>query len=103
MPPTCDDAGRAGRRRFIRLPGAALLAVALAVILAGAAVTRGGSPSGHPTLRSAAMAATVDADRLGRDRASRSSFRAEEPVPPTAVTVTHDGSRRDVLASAPTV
>src|SRR5207237_992815 len=98
--------GKTNEPAFLPAVGAALaaardetvvLTVAVALRLGVAAVRRGGSKSAGPPLRSAAMTATVDADRLARDRASRSSVRAEEPAAPTAVTVTHDGSRRDVF------
>jgi hypothetical protein len=42
-------------------------------------------------------------DHLAPDRASRSGVREEEPVPPSAVSVTSDGSSRDVFVAAGTV
>ena len=48
------------------------------------------------------MASALAADHLAPDRASRSGPR-EEPDPPTAVTVTSDGSSRDVFVTAGTV
>ena len=61
----------------------ALVTAALVATAGGAAVIRNGSAGHGPTLRSAAMAASVDADRLVRDRASRSAFR-DLPLPPPA-------------------
>lgn len=76
------------------------MTVAAAAI--GAAVVRGVSGE-RPTLRSAALAASIDADHLARDRASRSAFRDPEPTPQTTVTVTHDGQSAVVMTSAATV
>ena len=76
----------------------------MAVPVAGL-VMAGGGPS-HPgaqTLRSAAMAVTVDADHLAPDRASRSAVRDEEPPASKVVTVVHDGTRRAVVAPTATV
>ncbi|HYT39044.1 MAG TPA: hypothetical protein VEN99_06015, partial [Acidimicrobiia bacterium] len=94
MPPTSTDTGQGGRRGIGRL-GAGLLAAALVVPVTGMAAGLGGrSHRGGQTLRSAALAVTVDADRLARDRASRSASRNEIPVPPQPVTVVHDGTRQ---------
>ncbi|MDQ1490258.1 MAG: hypothetical protein QOJ23_2772 [Actinomycetota bacterium] len=104
MPPTSTDTRRRVRRRFSGRSAATFLVVALAVPLAGVAALRGASHSGGPTLRSAAMAAGVDGDRLYRDRASRSAVRDEQPATPAkAVTLVHDGTRREVATAAPTV
>jgi resuscitation-promoting factor RpfB len=71
-------------------------------VVGGGALARSGSSPQRPTLRSAAMAASVDADRLARDRASRSAFRVE-PAPPETVTVTHDGVTSETTTAAATV
>jgi resuscitation-promoting factor RpfB len=105
MPSTSPDtAPRRRRRRFSGRSAPAVVAVTVATAAMGAAIVRGVS-SERPTLRSAALAASIDADHLARDRASRSEFREPEPAPaPQAkVTVTHDGSSRDVMTSAATV
>src|SRR6266850_6595702 len=101
MPPTSPDAPDGARRRLIGLSGAAVAAVLVAAV-SGAAVVRIASGGHRPTLRSAALAASVDADRLERGRASRSAFR-DEPVPPKQVSVTHDGSTTAVSTAAATV
>src|SRR5437764_14486191 len=102
MPPTSPDAPHATRRRLIGLFGATLAAAVLVAAAGGVAVVRIASGGHGPTLRSAALAASVDADRLGRDRASRSAFR-DEVVPPKPVSVTHDGSTTAVSTPAATV
>jgi hypothetical protein len=105
MAPTSTDTPRRDRRRFSGRSAAAFLVVALAVPTAGVAALRGASRSGGPTLRPAAMAASVDGDRLYRDRASRSAVRDEQPAatPAKPVTVVHDGTRREVATAARTV
>jgi hypothetical protein len=102
MPPTSPDAAPTRPRRLAGRPRVAVLALALPVALVGGLALRGGSRPHQPTLRSAAIAASVDADRLERDRASRSAWR-DDPVPPKKVRVTADGSTREVFASAATV
>ncbi len=103
MPSTSPDAApRRGRRRFTGRSVPAVVAVTVAAAAIGAVVVRGAPPE-RPTLRSAALAASIDADHVARDRASRSAFRAPDPAPQTKVTVTHDGSSRDVVTSAATV
>ena len=103
MPPTSTDTG-SGRRRPTGRVAAGVLAAAVAVPVAGLAMAGGGpSHPGAQTLRSAAMAATFDADHLAPDRASRSAFRDEEPPAPKSVTVVHDGTRQAVVAPAATV
>src|SRR6266851_3485363 len=102
MPPTSTDATEGTRRRLSGVTGAGIVTAVLVTLVAGGIVLRGGSGSHRPTLRSAAIAASVDADRLARDRASRSEWR-DEPVPPKKVTVTHDGSTTEVVATAATV
>ena len=103
MPPTSTDTRRGLLRRLSGRFGVAAVAVALAVPVAGAAVLRGSKSSGS-TLRSAAIAATADAGRLGRDRASRSAFRDEPaPIQNRVVTVVHDGQRQEVSTAATTV
>jgi len=102
MPSTSPDA--APRRRW-SLSGRAAPAVVAATVAAaamGAAVVRGVSAE-RPTLRSAALAASIDADHLARDRASRSAFRDPQPAPQAKVTVTHDGQSSEVMTSAATV
>jgi hypothetical protein len=74
----------------------------VATAAVGVAAVRGLS-SDRPTLRSAALAASIDADHLARDRASRSAVREPDPPPQTKVTVTHDGVSREVMTSAATV
>jgi len=103
MPPTSPDVGRARRRRIGGVPGPALIAVVVAAMAVGAAVVRGGSSPHRPTLRSAAMAASLDADHLARDRASRSFAREPELAPAKTVKVTHDGSTTEVASSAASV
>jgi hypothetical protein len=102
MPPTSPDTPHGTRRRLIGLAGAAVVAAVLVAGVGGAAVVRIASGGHGPTLRSAALAASVDADRLERDRASRSAFR-DEAVPPKPVSVTHDGSTTAVSTAAATV
>jgi rare lipoprotein A len=104
MPPTCPDVSDARRRdgRLAHRRWALLLAAVLAVPVAGLAVARG-VPGGSSHRLAAAPAAAIEPDHLVRDRASRSSWREEEPVPPKAVTVTHDGSSSDVFSTAATV
>jgi hypothetical protein len=80
MPPTSTDAWKRHRRRVAGLSGAAVVAVVVVAAAGGSAVARNVSGGHRPTLRSAALAASVDADRLARDRASRSDFR-DLPVP----------------------
>jgi hypothetical protein len=77
-----------------------VLAVFVAAVCAGVAGARSGSggPSRRPT---ATLTAAVD--HLAPERASRSFARDEEPVPPQAVTVTHDGSSTEAFTSAATV
>ncbi|HEV7535429.1 MAG TPA: hypothetical protein VGP90_07315, partial [Acidimicrobiia bacterium] len=72
MPPTSTDTRK--RRQ------AAALAALLALPVGGAALARSHASASGPTLRSAALSASVDADRRARDRASRSGFR-DEPAP----------------------
>src|SRR5581483_7839952 len=103
MPSTSPDT--APRRRRWSLSGRAAPAVVAATVAAGAmgaAVVRGVSAE-RPTLRSAALAASVDADHQARDRASRSAFRDPEPAPQTKVTVSHDGQSSEVMTAAATV
>ncbi len=76
-----------------------MLAVAVAVSTAGFAAIRSGPSSGSP----ATLAASVESNRDMPERASRSGDRAEEPLPPPAVTVTSDGASRDVFVRAATV
>ncbi len=76
-----------------------MLAVAVAVSTAGFAAIRSGPSSGPP----ATLAASVETNRDMPERASRSGGRAEEPLPPPAVTVTSDGASRDVFVRAATV
>jgi hypothetical protein len=102
MPPTSPDTAAHRRRSFSGRSAPAVIAVTVAAAAIGAAVVHGIS-SDRPTLRSAALAASIDADHLARDRASRSAFREPEPAPQTRVTVTHDGSSQDVMTSAATV
>jgi hypothetical protein len=102
MLPTSTDTRRtrrAARHARRRRLGAALLAAAEIVPVAVVAGTRGG-PSGE---HSVSLAAAVDGDHLARDRASRSAFREDEPVPPKAVTVTHDGRSQAAFLAAGTV
>jgi hypothetical protein len=103
MPLTCPDVARARRRRVAGLPAPAVIGVVVAALAVGVAAVRSSSHPDRPTLRSAALAASVDADHLARDRASRSAFREVEPVPPKKVRVTHDGRTSEVFASATTV
>jgi len=70
MPPTSTNAR------------AVIVTAVLAATIGGAALARNGGGGHGPTLRSAAMAASLDADRLARDRASRSAFRDEPALPP---------------------
>jgi len=102
MPPTSPDTAPRRRRRLPGRSAPALVAVTVAVAAIGAAVVHGVSPD-RPTLRSAALAASIDADHLARDRASRSDFRDVDAPPRAKVVVTHDGSSQDVMTSAATV
>jgi hypothetical protein len=103
MPPTSPDAAPSRRRRrFAGRSVPAVVAVTVATAAVGVAAVRGLS-SDRPTLRSAALAASIDADHLARDRASRSEFREPAAPPQAKVTVTHDGSSREVMTSAATV
>ena len=72
MPPTSTNAR------------VAIVTAVLVAMIGGAALARSSSGGHGPTLRSAAMAASLDADRLGRDRASRSAFRDEPAAPAPA-------------------
>ena len=82
-----------------------MLAASVAIPMAGFAATREGSTSVPPT----ALASSVEAGRDLPERASRRrapAVRAEEPVPPPAVTVTAGGAgfpRRAVYVRAATV
>src|SRR5579884_2063581 len=103
MPSTSPDTAPRRRRRGLSgrsVP--AVVAVTVAAAAMGVAVI-GRVGSGGPTLRSSALAASIDADHLARDRASRSAFRDPEPPPQAEVTVTHDGATQDVMTSAATV
>jgi hypothetical protein len=104
MAPTSTDTHRRLRERLRGQLGVVLLAAAVAAPVAGAAALWSAHDRGNPTLRSAALAASVDADRLARDRASRSASREEAPAAPAKpVTVIHDGTRQEVVARAATV
>src|SRR5438105_4155495 len=103
MPSTSPDGPRLRRRGVAGLAGPAVVAVVVAAAAMGAAVVRGGPASDRSTLRSAAMAASVGADHLARERASRSAIREPDPAPGPKVRVTHDGTSGEVLTSAATV